>query len=139
MSTKFLKRARFNTTPITQAGMQEIADTYLASQDARLSQAFNVRDEPAKPLQRWYAAWKTKKGLQPLRDWFINGFLRSHIRVTGLTRNRAIIATDHPEATRLLRENQAMDVQFGVSPGDKAAIIETVHKVRTIGHAEQVK
>jgi hypothetical protein len=128
-----ISKARFNEHPIGQAGMRAIGEAFIQSQDARLTLGLNVRDQPAKPLSRKYALTKSKKGLKPIRDWFLSGFTRRNIKVLQTTPNRVVIGAGNSTADKRIQVNQRREPQFGASPKDLNAIVRAVYRVREVG------
>jgi hypothetical protein len=128
-----IKRVRFRTDPIDGEGMNRIAQATIKSVDARLGKAFTVRDTPAPALSPKYAIFKSKKGLQAIRNWFLSGLTRSSIAVIVSNPNRAIIGSINPIGDARIGWNNRRSPQFGLSPSDQAVLRDAVLQERNVG------
>jgi hypothetical protein len=133
---KIVNKLRFNEDHVDATGMREIGNSFIASQDARLSQALNVRDQPAKPLKSAYARAKAAKGKKPIRDWFLSGLTRLSIQVLQAIQNRVVIGSGNPTGDLRIRVNNRREKQFGVSPKDLENIKAAVKRVVVVGRVE---
>lgn len=66
-------------------GMRAVALAARDSIRARILSGVNLSDAPARPLGRYYAAYKIRAGAQPIRNWKLTGALMASMGVTRCT------------------------------------------------------
>jgi hypothetical protein len=66
-------------------GMRAVALAARDSMRTRILSGVNLYDAPAPALGRYYAAYKTRAGAQPIRNWKLTGALMASMDVTRCT------------------------------------------------------
>ena len=130
MARKFqtkLSHARFVVGPFTSEQMSTLAGGLRDSMRTRIQAGLNVYDQPAKPLKPRYAKVKGMKGRSTVRDWTLSGQTLRCMAVISANENRAVIAFNNPIAARIARWNNLRERAFGVSPSDRASLVESVN------------
>ena len=81
-------------------------------------------DQPAPPLSLGYGRRKQRLGLQNKRDWTLTGRTLRSMKVLSAGPNQARIGFTDATANFRASINNRRARQFGVSPSDKAKLIQ---------------
>jgi hypothetical protein len=147
MATRFqpkITRARFALSRFSPEQMQGLGDLVVHLNKTRLAAGKNVLDSPAKPLKpgragrRGYPDYKSRRGLQPVRDWNWTGRTLRGMRTLAANENRVIVGFSDPVADFRAAVNNRRERQFGVSPADREAIAQYVSGIRFVTVAASV-
>jgi hypothetical protein len=113
----------FRYIGIPQALGMELAIALADSIRERISNAIDVNDEPARPLAKKYGRLKSRRGLNPMRDWTLTG--RTMAALQPMFRDgQIIVGFNDPRAAQIAAINNFQDRMFGVSRGDRARVVE---------------
>lgn len=107
-------------------GMRALALAARDSMRTRILSGVNLSDSPARPLGRYYAAYKTRAGAQPIRNWKLTGALMASMDVTRCTEQYSTVGF-RGEDQRLKARRQSSgrsykNTMFGLSPNDQHAV-----------------
>jgi hypothetical protein len=140
-----IRRARFVYSPYTAVEMQAFAQVLADAIWTRIQAGQNIYDQPAAPLKpgkpgrRGYPDYKSARGLQPIRDWTWSGHTLRCLKVLTVNENRAVIGFldealpgRRQTASQIAFYNNLRERQWGVSPGDRAAVIAAILSRRRI-------
>jgi hypothetical protein len=136
--TKVIK-SRVVWGPFTSEEMLKIAETTLDHIKTRISNAQDIDDNAAKPLNRNYALKKTEgrrvaqggarlyRG-KPIRDWTLRGVTMRSLRVKRVSEDMATIGPMMELGYVIIRSRNKLDHMWGMSPSDMAAMYGAVHQ-----------
>jgi len=77
-------------------------------------------------LKPGYEKQKTRRGLNPIRDWTWRGRTLRSLSVKSANENRVVIGFSDPETDGIAHVNNLRERAFGVSPEDLKALTEIV-------------
>lgn len=147
-----VRKARFVYSPFTGQEMQIFGQFLADTIRARIQAGQNVYDQAAAPLKpaksgrKGYPDYKSARGLKPIRDWTWSGHTLRCLKVLTANENRAVLAFLQETkpgrgqtATQIAFTNNRREWQWGVSPRDRAAIVEVMLNYRPVVKVESVK
>lgn len=153
MSATKIRHARFTLSPFSPEQMRDLGNTVLNSVKKRIHAGLTVDDQPAKPLKGTtavtkggsvahdvpYAVQKQRRGLQGIRDLMKSGGLMASIQVLSVSEDKAILGSNNAFKDKLLRKNNRLSAQFGMSPSDKIVMQKKVGELLRMALKVQVK
>ena len=92
----------------------------------RIERGVNVDDNPSKALKPGYEKQKTRRGLNPIRDWTWRGRTLHSLSVKSANENHVVIGFSDPQADMIAHVNNLRERAFGVSPDDRKSLTEIV-------------
>ncbi len=120
-----IRKARFVEQGFSAQQMQSIGQQFIdTAERPRIRAGLTVYDQPAPPLSIGYAKRKTRRGLQPIRDWSLTGRTLRSMKVLTAGPNQARIGFTDAEANKRAAINNRRARQFGVSPADHTKLIQ---------------
>jgi hypothetical protein len=136
-----VRKARFVYSGFTALQMQGFAQVLADSIKGRIQSAVNIYDLPASPLKpgqpgrQGYPDYKSRRGIEPTRNWTWTGHTLKSLKVLDVSENRATIGflqTAFPgrpaTASQVAFYNNRREPQWGVSPRDRAAVVAAIEK-----------
>ena len=121
-----ITRARFVLGPFSAEDMTIIGNFMCDRIRRRIESGVNVDDNPSKPLKPGYEKTKTRRGLNPIRDWTWRGRTLRSLSVKSANENRAVIGFSDPQADMIAHVNNLRERAFGVSQQDRKSLREIV-------------
>ena len=121
-----ITRARFVLGPFSAEDMTIIGTFMCDRIRRRIESGVNVDDNPAKALKPGYEKQKTRRGLNPIRDWTWRGRTLRSLSVKSANENRVVIGFSDPQSDGIAHLNNLRERAFGVSPEDRNALTELV-------------
>ena len=121
-----ITRARFVLGPFSAEDMAIIGTFMCDRIRRRIESGVNVDDNPAKALKPGYEKQKTRRGLNPIRDWTWRGRTLRSLAVKSASENRVTIGFTDPQADMIAHVNNLRERAFGVSPEDRRSLREIV-------------
>jgi len=147
-----IRRARFVYSPFTAQEMQGFGQLLADTIRARIQAGQNIYDQaaaplkPGKPGRRGYPDYKSARGLQPIRDWTWSGFTLRCLKVLTANENQAVIGfLNETMPGRSLTANQIAwlqnrrEAQWGVSPRDRATVMNAMQSYRPLVTIEEIQ
>lgn len=115
-----------NRIELAQARMiAELAQTQILSMRRRIARGIGVLDAPMPPYPKGYAAKKAASGRQSsVRDLMWSGRMLASMVVRVEGTHRARISFSDAKSVEKARKNQRRSPWFGVSPSDRARLID---------------
>jgi hypothetical protein len=111
--------------------MQRVGEGMLKKISERIHSGENADDAKMRPLKPTtkgnyvpYAEQKSKKGLQPFRDWTFTGRTLAALKVTEATNESVTLAFINPVADRVAHKLNTMEPAFAVSPTDREELVK---------------
>ena len=121
-----ITRARFVLGPFSAEDMSVIG-TFMCDRIRRRIQAgVNVDDNPSKALKPGYEKQKTRRGLNPIRDWTWRGRTLRSLAVKSASENHVTIGFIDPQSDMVAHINNLRERAFGVSQADRKSLSEIV-------------
>ena len=121
-----ITKARFVLGPFSTEDMTVIGAFMCDRIRRRIERGVNVDDNPSKALKPGYEKQKTRRGLNPIRDWTWRGRTLRSLSVKAANENRVVIGFSDPESDGIAHVNNLRERAFGVSPDDRKALTEIV-------------
>jgi hypothetical protein len=134
--TTRISRARFSVSGMNTADMLWIGERFLGKMQDRIGAGRNVYDNDAPPLTEKYRRRKTRQGGFPIRNLYLTGRTFRGMKVLRVDQNQGIIGFADPVAEFRMAMNMRRERQWGISPTDKAFLIELV-KTRFVSKTVQ--
>ena len=121
-----ITRARFVLGPFSAEDMTIIGNFMCDRIRRRIESGVNVDDNPSKPLKPGYEKTKTRRGLNPIRDWTWRGRTLRSLSVKSANENRVVIGFSDPQTDMIAHVNNLRERAFGVSRQDRKSLREIV-------------
>ena len=121
-----ITRARFVLGPFSAEDMTVIGNFMCDRIRRRIESGVNADDNPSKPLKPCYEKLKSRRGLNPVRDWTWRGRTLRSLTVKSASENHVTIGFTNPQADMIAHVNNLRERAFGVSPADRKALQEIV-------------
>lgn len=126
--------------------MNRVGQKTLASIKNRIHAGLTVEDVAAPPLKvkgkrGGYPAYKTKEGLQGIRDLSLSGRMMNSLVVLSANNGSFALGSNDDKLDMVLQMNQRISVQWGLSPKDREVMQQAVRAElnRNIGASEITK
>ena len=121
-----ITRARFVLGPFSAEDMTVIGTLMCDRIRRRIQAGVNVNDNPSKALKPGYEKAKTRRGLNPIRDWTWRGRTLRSLSVKSANENRVTIGFSDPQTDMIAHVNNLRERAFGVSQADRKSLREIV-------------
>jgi len=131
-----VRKARFVYSPYTAQEMQGFAQALADSIRSRIQAGQNIYDQAAAPLKpgrpgrSGYPDYKSRRGIEPVRNWTWTGHTLRCLKVLTVNENRAAIGFlderfpgRSQTASQIAFFNNLRERQWGVSPRDRQAVL----------------
>src|SRR5579885_2112179 len=123
------KQIRLDRLNVRQHQMFKIGTVGVAAVKNRLASALGPQDEPAKPLTKRYAIYKTKLGRGNRRNLMFTGDLLRNFQVRTVSENRAKASLSTRKDRIKAWANQKREEWMAFSPKNKAVVVEAARKM----------
>ena len=121
-----ITRARFVLGPFSAEDMTTIGNFMCDRIRRRIESGANADDTPTKPLKPGYEKAKSRRGLNPVRDWTWRGRTLRSLAVKSASENHVTIGFTDPQADMIAHVNNLRERAFAVSLADRKSLREIV-------------
>ena len=130
-----ITKARFVLGPFSAEQMSTIGNFMVDRIKRRIESGRNVSDAPSRALKPAYQKAKTRRGLNPVRDWTWRGRTLRSLAIKSANENRVVIGFVDPQADIIAHVNNLRERAFGASPEDRKSLREIVLATLRRAHA----
>jgi hypothetical protein len=123
------RQLRLDLLSFRQRQMYELGMFGVAAVKERLAAARGPEDQPAKPLTKRYAIWKTRQGKGNRRNLWLTGEMLTNFTVRTVSENRAKANVSTRKDRIKAWANQKREAWMVFSPKNKAAVLEAARKM----------
>jgi hypothetical protein len=127
----FKKQIRVDHLTIPQFAMLRIGTVGVAQVADRTARALNENDQPAKPLKKGYAIFKSKRGKGNRRNLRLTGDMWREFRVRTVGENRANATLTSRKGRLKGLANQRIERWVAFSPANRAKIMSAANAIVT--------
>lgn len=107
-----------------------LATVLAGSIRTRILSGKDVNDNPAPALSKSYARAKQKSGRPPIRNWVWSGATLAALGAVTTAGGQISVGFTSDRAARIAAILNARCQQFGVSPSDRANMIDAINRMR---------
>jgi hypothetical protein len=131
------RRARFSVAGYSANQMELIGQSVRDDIEQRILSARDVNDSPTPPLKNGargngYASQKARKAPPAIRNWKFTGRTLRSMKVLSAAPNQAKIGFTDAVANKRAFYNNRRWRQFGVSPGNRKALVQALRQVKFV-------
>lgn len=119
---KITKRISISPIGMSASQMSALGDATVTAMKARWVKGLDVKDQPAAPLSRGYAARKRRLGAKAQPDLRLTGQLQAALGVRLAEAGRCRIGFADSQSTIKAYVNHQLRNQIGISDGDAAQV-----------------
>jgi len=120
----------FEYVPISGDLTFRLSQVLASSVRTRILSGRDVNDNPAPDLSKAYARAKQRRGLPPIRNWTWSGNTLAALGPMVTQSGQLAVGFSNPRAARIAAILNARCKQFGVSPTDRANVIDAINQAR---------
>ena len=118
---------------ISSEQLQRLSEELRASVVARIGHGLTVDDTPAPALHSkgkrgGYAGYKSRRGLNPIRDLRLTGATLDALKPVAAGENQVSIGFTNARALKIAGVNNARATQYGASPLDRQNLIAAINR-----------
>jgi hypothetical protein len=123
------KQIRLDRLNFKQHQMFKIGNVGVAAVKNRVQAALGPGDQPAQPLTKRYAIWKTKRGRGNRRNLTFTGDMLRNFQVRTVSEKQARAGLSTRKDRIKAWVNQKLEPWVVFSPKNKAAVVEAARRV----------
>jgi hypothetical protein len=129
LSIQQTRRGSLSVPSFDHSQLDELANTAIAAEGARLAQAININDQPARELTDKYAKAKAKKGARPIRDLRLTGAMMGSRGILDTQDNSVTVGFHAQDQIAKAAINESREKMLGPSAADQIEVRDRAHEI----------